>query len=102
MKNLKQIYIVFIALVLITACSDDFVYVDSEDKNSEDYFNSEQDYQHARVAAYDYLQTTSRFVQWAEVASDNTLAGGESATDTPALQQIDDMIHSEVGQFGGG
>jgi len=102
MKNLKQIYIVFIALVLITACSDDFVYVDSEDKNSEDYFNSEQDYQDALVAAYDYLQTTSRFVQWAEVASDNTLAGGESATDTPALQQIDDMIHSEVGQFGGG
>lgn len=102
MKNLKQIYIIFIALILLTACSDDFVYVDSEDKNSEDYFNSEQDYQDALVAAYDYLQTTSRFVQWAEVASDNTLAGGESATDTPALQQIDDMIHSEVGQFGGG
>ena len=102
MKNLKQIYIIFIALVLLTACSDDFVYVDSEDKNSEDYFNSEQDYQDALVAAYDYLQTTSRFVQWAEVASDNTLAGGESATDTPALQQIDDMIHSEIGQFGGG
>lgn len=102
MKNLKQIYIIFSALVLLTACSDDFVYVDSEDENSEDYFNSEQDYQDALVAAYDYLQTTSRFVQWAEVASDNTLAGGESATDTPALQQIDDMIHSEIGQFGGG
>jgi hypothetical protein len=102
MKNLKHIYFIFIALFLITACSDDFVNVDSEDENSEDYFNSEQDYQDALVAAYDYLQTTSRFVQWAEVASDNTLAGGESATDTPALQQIDDMIHSEIGQFGGG
>ena len=102
MKNLKQIYIIFIALLLMTACSDDFVDVDSEDENSEAFFNSEQDYQDALVAAYDYLQTTSRFVQWAEVASDNTLAGGESATDTPALQQIDDMIHSEIGQFGGG
>ena len=96
MKNLKHIYIIFIALLLLTVCSDDFVYVDSEDKISEDYFNSEQDDQDALVVAYDYLQTTSRFVQWAEVASDNTLAGGESSTDTPPLQQIDDMIHTPV------
>jgi len=102
MKNLKHIYILFTGLIMLSSCSDSFVEVDSLDENSEAFFNSEQDYQDALVAAYDYLQTTSRFVQWAEVASDNTLAGGESATDTPALQQIDDMIHSEVGQFGGG
>lgn len=102
MKNLKHIYILFIGLIILSSCSDSFVEVDSLDENSEAFFNTEEDYQDALVAAYDYLQTTSRFVQWAEVASDNTLAGGESATDTPALQQIDDMIHSEVGQFGGG
>ena len=102
MKNLKHIYILFTGLIILSSCSDSFVEVDSLDENSEAFFNSEQDYQDALVAAYDYLQTTSRFVQWAEVASDNTLAGGESATDTPALQQIDDMIHSEIGQFGGG
>lgn len=101
MKNLKVIYIIFTCLV-IYSCSDDFVDVASEDKNSEDFFNSEKDYQDALVAAYDYLQATSRFVQWAEVASDNTLAGGEKADDTPALQQIDDFKHSAIGQFGGG
>ncbi len=54
------------------------------------------------VAAYDYLQSTSKFVQFAEIASDNTLCGGESATDSPYIQEIDDMIHSANGQSDGG
>ena len=78
MKNLKFIYILF-TVFIINSCSDDFVNVDSLDPNSEDFFNSEKDYQDALVAAYDYLQATSKFVQFAEIASDNTLCGGESA-----------------------
>lgn len=101
MKNLKIIY-TLLAFLIMLSCSDDFVNVDSLDPNSEAYFNSEEDYQDALVAAYDYLQTTSKFVQYAEIASDNTLCGGESATDSPYLQQIDDMIHSSVGQSDGG
>ena len=101
MKNLKIIYILFTSLIVFS-CSDDFVNVDSLDKNSEDFFNSEQDYQDALVAAYDYLQATSKFVQFAEIASDNTLCGGESATDSPYVQQIDDMAHSPIGQSDGG
>merc|ERR1712227_587477 len=31
-----------------------------------------------------------------EIASDNTLCGGESATDVIGYQQIDDMIHTPV------
>ncbi|MBJ6368439.1 RagB/SusD family nutrient uptake outer membrane protein [Snuella sedimenti] len=99
MKNL--IYILIVSLVVFS-CSDSFVDVASEDENSEDYFNSENDYQLTLVAAYDYLQTTSKFYQYAEIASDNTLCGGESATDSPYIQQIDDMIHSPVGQSDGG
>lgn len=101
MKNLKIIYTLFTMLIMLS-CSDDFVYVDSLDPNSEAFFNSEEDYQDALVAAYDYLQATSKFVQYAEIASDNTLCGGESATDSPYIQEIDDMIHSAVGQSGGG
>ena len=101
MKNLKYIY-VLLASLMIWSCGDDFVDVASEDENSEDFFNSENDYQLALVAAYDYLQTTSKFYQYAEIASDNTLCGGESATDSPYIQQIDDMIHSPVGQSNGG
>ncbi|MCO4821349.1 MAG: RagB/SusD family nutrient uptake outer membrane protein [Flavobacteriaceae bacterium] len=101
MKNLKFLYFILTGLI-VTSCSDDFVYVDSEDQNSENFFNTEKDYQDALAAAYDYLQTTSKFVQYAEIASDNTLCGGESATDSPYIQQIDDMIHSPVGQSDGG
>lgn len=101
MKNLKIINVILL-LLMVFSCSDDFVNVDSQAKNSEDFFNSEQDYQDALVAAYDYLQATSKFVQYAEIASDNTLCGGEKATDSPYIQQIDDMIHSAVGQNDGG
>jgi hypothetical protein len=31
-----------------------------------------------------------------EIASDNTLAGGESQTDVIGFQQVDDMIHTPV------
>ena len=45
MKNLKNsTVIVLIALFSITSCDDDFVYVNSQDVNSEDYFNSEGEY----------------------------------------------------------
>lgn len=101
MKNLKIVNIL-IVLLMVFSCSDDFVYVDSEDQNSETFFNTEEDYQLALVAAYDYLQTMSKFYQFGEIASDNTLCGGESATDSPYIQQIDDMIHSPVGQSDGG
>jgi hypothetical protein len=30
-----------------------------------------------------------------EIASDNTLAGGESQTDVIGFQQVDDMIHTQ-------
>ncbi|GAA4296014.1 RagB/SusD family nutrient uptake outer membrane protein [Aestuariibaculum suncheonense] len=84
-------------MVLITwSCSDDFVDVASQDTNSEDFFNTEKDYQDALVAAYDYLQATARNVQLGEIASDNTLCGGESATDVIGFQEIDDMIHTPI------
>ena len=78
----------------IIACSDDFVDVESQNESSENYFNSEQDYQDALIGAYDLLQSTYLNVMLGEIASDNTLAGGESATDVPGIQQIDDMIHT--------
>jgi len=93
MKNLKLKNIA-IALLLFVSCSDDFVNVDSQDQNSEDFFNSEQDYQKALIAAYDGLQSTYLNVMLGEIASDNTLSGGESATDVIGFQEIDDMIHT--------
>lgn len=97
MKKLKIKYIV-VLLFIASACSDDFVKVDSQDENSEAFFNSEADYQSALIAAYDPLQSTYINVMLGEIASDNTLAGGESAIDVPGIQEIDDMIHTPVNQ----
>ena len=65
-------------------------------QNSEDYFNSEGDYQDALIGAYDLLQSSYINVMLGEIASNNTLAGGESANDVIGIQEIDDMIHTPV------
>ena len=99
-RKMKKLYIkismIIISLTAFASCSDDFVNVDSNDINSEDYFNSEEDYQNALIGAYDLLQATYINVMLGEIASDNTLAGGESATDVIGIQEIDDMIHTPV------
>ncbi|NDB02455.1 MAG: RagB/SusD family nutrient uptake outer membrane protein [Flavobacteriaceae bacterium] len=83
---------------LALSCSDDFVYVNSENQNSETYFNTEEDYQNALIGAYDMLQSSYINVMLGEIASANTLAGGESATDVIGIQQIDDMIHTPTNE----
>jgi hypothetical protein len=96
MKIYKTYLLLFFVIIGINACSDDYVDVASEDPNSEDFFNSQKDYESALVAAYDLLQSSYINVMIGDIASDNTLAGGESATDVIGLQQIDDMIHTPV------
>ncbi|MGO4911655.1 RagB/SusD family nutrient uptake outer membrane protein [Leeuwenhoekiella sp. W20_SRS_FM14] len=100
MKKIKiQLgFIAMLASAVLVACGDDFVEVDPINENSEDFFNTEEDYQDALVGAYDLLQATYLNVMVGEIASDNTLAGGESATDTPGIQQIDNMTHTPVNQ----
>ena len=100
MKNSKfKISIIILVFGLLSfSCSDSFVEVASKDQNSEDFFNSEQDYQDALIGAYDLLQSTYLNVMLGEIASDNTLAGGESATDVIGIQEVDDMIHTPVNQ----
>ena len=79
------------------SCSDEFV--DRKPKYSidtENYFNSKTDYENALVGAYDGLQSTYVNALLGEIASDNTLAGGESATDVIGFQQVDKMSHTPV------
>ena len=81
----------------IYSCEDKFL--DEEENyliDSENYFNSEDDYYLALVGAYDMLQATYVNNLLGEIASDNTLCGGESATDVIGFQQIDDMTHTPV------
>jgi hypothetical protein len=100
-KMMKKINIKFLAISILFlgfgyACSDDFVDVKPTSDNSEDFFNSEEDYQNALIGAYDLLQSTYLNVLLGEIASDNTLAGGESATDVLGIQEVDDMTHTTL------
>lgn len=92
----KSTVLLILVLSVCLGCSDDFVDVNSQDENSETYFNSEQDYQDALIGAYDLLQSSYINVMLGEIASNNTLAGGESAIDVPGIQEIDDMTHTPV------
>ncbi len=93
---LKKIYL-FMGVVMLVGCSEEFL-DDTEEYviDSENYFNSEQEYYNALVGAYDILQSTYVNVILGEIASDNTLSGGESATDVIGWQQVDEMVHTEV------
>jgi hypothetical protein len=72
------------------------VEVKPNDQNSEDYFNTAEEFDLAVVSAYDLLQSTYINVMLGEIASDNTLAGGESSNDAPGIQEIDDMRHTPL------
>ncbi len=94
---LKPILFIFITITLYSCAKDSFVDTSPEYSiNSESYFNTEDDYQQALIGAYDMLQSTYLNVIIGEIASDNTLCGGENANDVTAWQEIDDMIHSTV------
>jgi starch-binding outer membrane protein, SusD/RagB family len=85
----------FTITAFLWSCSDDFVKVSPEYSiDSENFFNSPDDYYLALIATYDLLQATYPNVIVGEIASDNTLCGGESPTDVIGWQQIDDMIHT--------
>lgn len=96
-KNILTAIAAFSLLSLNISCSDSFIErTPAYSIDSENYFNSPEDYDYALIAVYDILQSTYVNVMLGEIASDNTLCGGESATDVPGFQQIDDMTHTPV------
>lgn len=90
-------YIKLIGLVMLittfTACKkwiesnphDRFVVTDL------DYLKSESDYRTMAISVYSPLQWLNQVVVIGDIASDNSVAGGESASDVLPLQQIDDF-----------
>ena len=89
--------LLLITISLTISCSKEFINEDAPYSiDSENYFNSEADYSKALIGAYDMLQSSYINVMLGEIASDNTLSGGESATDVIGIQQIDEMTHTSV------
>src|ERR1700753_1663248 len=61
-----------------------------------DYLKTGSDYQTMAVSAYTPLQWLNQVVPIGDIASDNAVAGGESASDVLDLQQIDDYTTPPV------
>jgi hypothetical protein len=96
-KYILKSLTVALTLIFSTSCTDEFVDIDPVySLDSENYFNSESDYNNALIGAYDMLHSSYINVLMGEIASDNTLSGGEAATDTPGIQQVDEMTHTAV------
>ena len=65
-------------------------------QDAENFFQTKEDYERALVGAYDLLQGSFLSLWIGEIASDNSIAGGESVNDSQGLHQIDNMTHGGV------
>lgn len=99
MKQLTNGF-VLVALLLMSSvpfgCKDFLALDPPYTQDAENFFQTQEDYERALVGAYDLLQASFLSVWIGEIASDNTIAGGESVTDTEGLHQIDEMTHGGV------
>ncbi|MBD1363187.1 RagB/SusD family nutrient uptake outer membrane protein [Mucilaginibacter sp. ZT4R22] len=99
---MKKIYMKMIALVVVAtlmgSCKKFIDYNPHEDfiVTDLDYFKSESDYRNMVVSAYTPVQWLNQVTVIGDIASDNSVAGGESASDVLALQQIDDFTLTPI------
>lgn len=92
MKIFKNIAILSTLFFLTSACTNyvDYEAVENYEITADAYFQSSSDYEAAVIGTYDPLQWMYLNVLIGDIASDNSLSGGESATDVIGLQEIDD------------
>ena len=95
MKKIKQIFLLLTISIMSFTCADhvDYEPIEGYAITADVYFQSESDYDAALIGTYDPLQWLFFNIQIGDIASDNSLCGGESASDYLGLQQIDDMTH---------
>ncbi len=92
MKNTRYILSMAVVVMLATACKKFVDYNPHEDYQitADDYFKTSDDYQKMVVGTYSPLQWLWANTVIGDVASDNSVSGGENATDQIGFQQIDD------------
>lgn len=94
--RIYKIGILLIGLSVFQACSDFVDLQPINQINSENFFNTPDDYDQALIGVYDLLASTYLNVILGEIASDNTVSGGENANDVPGWQNVDDMTHTSA------
>jgi hypothetical protein len=99
---MKKIYIKMMGLVVVAtllgSCKKFIDYNPHEDfvVTDQDYLKSEGDYRTMAISAYSPLQWLNQVTVVGDIASDNSVAGGESASDVLPLQQMDDFTLTPV------
>ena len=92
MKNIKNSIGLIIILSIFIGCSD-VIEFDPHDEYAVteiDYLQTASDYQTMAVSCYTPSQWLNQVMVIGDVASDNSVAGGENASDVLAFQNIDD------------
>lgn len=91
-RSIKYIMGIVMAASVMPSCKK-FIDYDPKDDyqiTAADYFKTPDDYQKMVVGTYSPLQWIWADVVIGDVASDNSVSGGENATDQLGFQQIDD------------
>lgn len=97
MKTIKILSIV-VATTILASCSK---WVDFDPKKvyqitDQEYLKSESDYRALAIGVYSPLQWLNQMVPVGDMVTDNSVSGGESASDVPSLQQIDDFTYYPI------
>ena len=98
MKKHFKIAAFFLTILTLSSCSkwvqndphDSFIVTDL------DYLKSESDYRTMAVSVYTPIQWLNQVVPIGDIASDNSVSGGESASDVLSLQQMDDYTLTPI------
>jgi hypothetical protein len=98
MKKYSKILGVISFLALLTSCKKWVDYNPHQDfvVTAQDYLQSESDYRTMEISVYTPMQWLNQVVPVGDIASDNAVSGGESASDVLSLQQIDDYTLTPV------
>ena len=99
--NYKIMLSVIFVIATLASCKKWVDYNPKDDYKITDleYLKSEADYRALGVAAYSPLQWLNQIVPIGDIASDNSVSGGESASDTKSLQDIDDFTTYPINAF---
>jgi hypothetical protein len=90
--------LLLVSLLLLGSCKK-FVDYDPHDDfriTELDYLKSESDYRTMAISVYTPIQWLNQAVPIGDIASDNSVSGGENASDVLPLQQIDDYTLTPV------
>jgi starch-binding outer membrane protein, SusD/RagB family len=101
MKNNKYIISLIFVITMTMGCKKFVDYNPHEDYQitADDYLKTSDDYQKMVIGTYSPLQWLWANTVIGDVASDNSVAGGENATDQIGFQQIDDYQITPINSY---